>query len=112
MEYCVQRYNESASMRGRMSRDIDSLKGKFEKLANTKQRTGDPSCPLDVRRAKHIAREMLSRVNAQTVRRLERKTMTTAMMARSMWTNLRCCHGVIQSVIRRDLTMAAWLLQL
>lgn len=46
---------------------ILTLKGKFEKLANTKKPTGDPSCLNDVRRAKSIARDMLNRANAGTV---------------------------------------------
>ena len=48
-------------------RDLDSLKCKFDKLANMKKPTGDPSCPEDVRRAKHIARDIFNRANAGKV---------------------------------------------
>jgi len=34
-------------------------KNKFDKLANKKKDTGNPSCPPEVRRAKHIARDIL-----------------------------------------------------
>ena len=50
MEHFLQRYNSSATERGKIIRDIDSLKGKFDKLANTEKPTGDPSCPEDVRK--------------------------------------------------------------
>jgi len=48
-----------AETSGRPPRDQDSLKGKFDKLANTKKDTGNPSCPPEVRRAKHISRDIL-----------------------------------------------------
>lgn len=53
-----------------MSRDIEPLKSKYEKLANTKKPTGDRAFPTHVRRAKHIVREMfkLNRANSGVVR--------------------------------------------
>lgn len=51
----------------RSLRDMKSLKQKFDGLANTKKRTGDPNCPSLVRRATHIARGVLNRVNAVSV---------------------------------------------
>lgn len=39
-------------------RDGTSLKNKFDKLANDKKKTGDPLCPLEVRRAKKLARDI------------------------------------------------------
>ncbi len=42
-------------------REQDALKQKFDFLANTQKKTGDPSCPPHVRRAKHIARAILGR---------------------------------------------------
>lgn len=52
---------------GRVPREMESLKLKFDRLSNTKKPTGDPSCPPHVRRAKRIARDILSRVNAVAV---------------------------------------------
>lgn len=46
---------------------MESLKPKIDRLANTKKPTGDPSCPPLVRRATHIARDILTRVNAVVV---------------------------------------------
>ena len=37
-----------------MDRDAKSLKRKFDELCHTKAPTGDPNCPPNVRRAKHI----------------------------------------------------------
>lgn len=42
----------SAVLRRRMSRDIDYLKGNFEKMANAKKATGDLSCTEDFCREK------------------------------------------------------------
>lgn len=36
----------------------------IDKLANTTNPTGDPSCPPLLCRAKHIAKDMLAKVNA------------------------------------------------
>ena len=52
------RFASWAQRAGRPERDQESLKSKFDKLANTKESTGDPSCPPDVRRAKHASREI------------------------------------------------------
>lgn len=60
-------FRQWAAAHGRMCRDVDSLKKKFDKLANMKKKTGDPSCPPEVRRAKHIARSILSRAAALPV---------------------------------------------
>lgn len=43
---------------------LESLKLKFDKLADTKTPTGDTPCPPLVRRAKHIGRSMLGKCNA------------------------------------------------
>ena len=44
-------------------RDATSLKAKFDKLANVKNPTGNPSCPPHVRSTKNIARNILSRAS-------------------------------------------------
>lgn len=54
-------------LENRPQRDISAIRGKFDRLANTKKPTGDPSCPPAVRRAKLIARDMLGKVNAFSV---------------------------------------------
>ena len=41
---------------GRWTRDVESLKQKFRKLANSTKPSGDPDCPPAIRRAKYIAR--------------------------------------------------------
>lgn len=48
-------------------RDADALKQKFDRLANTNKRTGDPKCPLAFRQSKSIARSIPSRVQAATL---------------------------------------------
>lgn len=68
-EWCLvsSRFNSYAAEHQRPMRDTESVKGKFDRLANTKKPTGDPSCPANVRRAKHIARNILALVNAVSV---------------------------------------------
>lgn len=61
-------YNENAKNCGRMVRDIESLKRKFEIMAGNKKPTGDPFCPQHVRRTQQIGCDMLGRSNAGTVR--------------------------------------------
>lgn len=56
------KFNIYASENGRSFRVMDYLRTKFDNLAKTKKPTGDPSCPPNVRRAKHIARDILGRV--------------------------------------------------
>lgn len=51
-----------ASRQERPSRDADSLRSKFDKLANHKRRATDAGCPESIRRAKALAREMHNRV--------------------------------------------------
>lgn len=60
-------FNTYAMLENRPQRDITAIRGKFDRLANTKKPTGDPSCPPAVRRAKLIAREILGKVNAFSV---------------------------------------------
>ena len=62
------RYNDWAATSGRPLREQTSLKIKFDKLCSSKKPTGDPSCPPEVRRAKHISREILARCNAVSLR--------------------------------------------
>ena len=56
-----------AEENARPHRDQDSLKNKFDKLSNRKKKTGDPSCPQPVRRAKHIARAIHNKCAAMTL---------------------------------------------
>jgi len=58
------RYATWAEETGRCARDHDALMDKYRKLSYTKKPTGDPSCPSDVRRAKRIARQILSKAQA------------------------------------------------
>ena len=50
----VSDFNEYAIENVRPKCDMESLKRKFDKMANMKKRTGDPSFQPRVRRAKHI----------------------------------------------------------
>lgn len=50
---------------GYPERYIDSIKQKFDRLANTNKSTVDPNCPAMVRRAKAIAKPILCRAQAQ-----------------------------------------------
>lgn len=61
------KFEEYTDENDRPKRDIDSLRMKFDRLANTKKPTGSSSCPPLVRRAKNIARDILGRVNAVSV---------------------------------------------
>eukprot|EP00171_Calliarthron_tuberculosum_P004866 IDg4866t1 len=54
-------FNNWATANIRPNRKSSSLKSKFDRMASTKKPTGDPSCPSDVCRAKHVARDMLER---------------------------------------------------
>ena len=47
-----------------VNRDQDSLRKKFENLVAMKKKTGDPSCPPQVRHAKHIARDICRKASA------------------------------------------------
>lgn len=63
-----QQFNNSADPDDiALTRDQDSLKKKFDKMAATKKSTGDPSCPPHIRRAKHIARDIVGRASAGIV---------------------------------------------
>ncbi|KAI0558515.1 hypothetical protein FGB62_204g10 [Gracilaria domingensis] len=42
----------------------ETLKNKYDKLCISKRKTEDPSCPPDLRRAKHIARDIQAKVVA------------------------------------------------
>lgn len=54
-------FEEWAKENGRPIRDATSLKAKFDRFAAVKKPTGDPSCPPNVRRAKQLAREIMSK---------------------------------------------------
>lgn len=58
------KFREYTHVAHRPQRDVESVKMKFDRLANVKKPTGDPSCPPNVRRAEHIARSILGKVNA------------------------------------------------
>lgn len=59
-----EQYNDFARCERQPKRDIDSLRAKFDKLANTKKPTGDPSCPDNMQQAKQIAKIILERCKA------------------------------------------------
>eukprot|EP00171_Calliarthron_tuberculosum_P001334 IDg1334t1 len=48
-------------------RDSAILKQNFDRLSNVNKRTGDPTCPPKVRRAKRIARAILGRAQSVTL---------------------------------------------
>ena len=55
-------YAEEAGRMQRPTRDQPCLKLKFDKLANSTQKTEDIYCPPAVRQAKHIARDILTNI--------------------------------------------------
>lgn len=55
----AQGYAMYVARTGRPPRELESLRMKFDKLANTKKPTGDPSCPPLVRLVKRMSREIL-----------------------------------------------------
>lgn len=61
------KFNKYAKENCRPCRDTESLRKTFDRLTNMKKPTGDSSSPETVRRAKHIARYILSRVHAVSV---------------------------------------------
>lgn len=71
----------------------DSLRKKFEKLANMKKSTKDPSCPPKVRAAKRVARDIVERANAVIV------GSTSEEDAQSMVTNDRRESGEQNTMI-------------
>ena len=57
-------YKKWAENSGYRVRDRDTLKQKFDRLANEKKPTGSARCPSPVLRAKQIARNILGRAQA------------------------------------------------
>ena len=51
-------YNSEYKPRFASDRDADSIRAKFKTLKNATKPTGDPTCPPEVVRAKHIAAEI------------------------------------------------------
>ena len=51
----------------RPARNFEFLRNKFDKLANAKKKTGDPSCPPSIRRAKQISRAIQAKCAAYTL---------------------------------------------
>jgi len=51
-------YNSDYKPRFASDRDADSIRAKFKTLKNATKPTGDPTCPPEVVRAKHIAAEI------------------------------------------------------
>ncbi|KAF1329298.1 hypothetical protein FI667_g5942, partial [Globisporangium splendens] len=59
----LRRYRDNhATPNARASRDTTSLRTKFRTLTNTKKRSGDPTCPPEVRDARRIQSEMTEKV--------------------------------------------------
>lgn len=58
------RFGKYVTNHERPVRELDSLRMTFDRLKNVKKPTGDPSYPRRVRRAKHIARDILSKVQS------------------------------------------------
>lgn len=63
----VQRCNQSTSACGQKSRDIDSRQKILKEAGELERKTGDRSCPIDVRHAKQNARDILQKENAVAV---------------------------------------------
>lgn len=62
-----ERYNDYAVDKFRAIRDQDALRNKYDKMVNVKKPTGSASCPPLVRRSKHIARDIMAKVNAISI---------------------------------------------
>jgi len=45
-------------------RGVDSIKRKFKELYSKRVKTGDPNCPQEVRRAKHLRHQIVESMNA------------------------------------------------
>lgn len=58
-------YASWANTNERPRRDQESLKNTFDEFENSKKKTGDPSCPSPVRRAKHVARAIQKKCAAR-----------------------------------------------
>ena len=58
-------FEEWALENERPTREQDYLKTQFNKMVNTKKKTGDPMCPPLVRRAKYIARNVARKVRVK-----------------------------------------------
>ena len=43
------------------ARDISKVEANFDRLVPTNKKTGNPTCPPQVRRAKHIGKDILTR---------------------------------------------------
>lgn len=92
-------YCEYATELHRQVKDNDSLRGKFDKLANTKKPTGDQSCPPAVRCEKHIARLVLGDVNEFTAGSDD--SDTSEQEAAEQSTNGSTCAGSLAGTKRR-----------
>ncbi|KAI9990531.1 hypothetical protein PInf_018085 [Phytophthora infestans] len=62
-------------------RDSDSLRRKFYALKNAKKPTGDPSCPPEIRRAKHVFREIEGKCSVLQLDDDEQETISSEPLA-------------------------------
>lgn len=61
MDSVYDEYKELAVFRGVLESDSEMPEQKFDRLVNENNRTGDPTCPPNVRRAKIISRSIHGR---------------------------------------------------
>lgn len=57
-------YKQWAFKVGYLERDANIMKQNFDRIPNENKKTGKPSCPPHIRRAKYIARAILDRASA------------------------------------------------
>lgn len=62
-------------------RDSESLRRKFYALKNAKKPTGDPSCPPEIRRAKHVFREIEDKCSVLQLDDDEQETISSEPLA-------------------------------
>lgn len=60
-------YSDWCRLNTRMERSVESIKEKFSKLHKSKKKTGDPSCPPDVRLAKQLNKEIADKTHSAEV---------------------------------------------
>lgn len=64
-EYLTLEFNKSVS--SDRARDMESLRKKFKNLKNKKKPTGDPDCPIEVKRAKRAHYQIESRMSVENM---------------------------------------------
>lgn len=90
----------------RFSKDAYSLKNMFDKLCNAKKPAGDPACRTDVRRAKHIARNIQETIAAKLVEDTESDIPHKIDKTEEEGTKEKAEHGIEAGENRRPISQA------